>query len=46
MLDVIKPCLDMLKDKQIMITISPIRHIRDGLLDNQLSKSNLKTSMQ
>ena len=40
--DVIKPCLDMLKDKHIVITISPIRHIRDGLLDNQLSKSNLR----
>ena len=37
-----KPCLELLKDKKIIVTVSPIRHLRDGLLDNQLSKSNLR----
>ena len=37
-----KPCLELLRDKKIIVTVSPIRHLRDGLLDNQLSKSNLR----
>ena len=32
-------------DLQIIITISPIRHIRDGLLENQKSKAILQLAM-
>ncbi len=39
------PILEQLQNKkadlQIMITISPIRHIRDGLVENQESKATL-----
>lgn len=33
--------LDILKDKKIVFTVSPIRHIKDSLIGNSLSKSTL-----
>lgn len=36
-----KPLLNRYKDKQWLFTISPIRHIRDGLHENNLSKATL-----
>lgn len=36
-----KPILERYPDKHWLFTVSPIRHIRDGLHENQLSKSIL-----
>lgn len=36
-----KPLRGCLKDKKVIFTVSPIRHIKDGLEENQLSKSTL-----
>ena len=36
-----KPILEQYKDKHWIFTISPIRHIKDGLHENQLSKATL-----
>ncbi len=36
-----KPILDLMPDKHWIFTISPIRHIKDGLHENQLSKAIL-----
>ncbi len=33
------PLSSYLQDKQVIFTVSPVRHLRDGLADNQLSKS-------
>ena len=41
-LESLEKVLSMLEDKDVYISISPIRHLRDGLLDSQLSKSNLR----
>ena len=35
------PILEQYADKRFIFTVSPIRHIKDGLHDNQLSKSTL-----
>lgn len=35
------PLSSYLQDKQVIFTVSPVRHLRDGLADNQLSKSTL-----
>ena len=36
-----KPILEQYKDKYWIFTVSPIRHIKDGLHENQLSKATL-----
>lgn len=36
-----KPILEQYKDKHWLFTVSPIRHIKDGLHENQLSKATL-----
>ena len=36
-----RPILDRYPDKHWLFTVSPIRHIRDGLHENQLSKATL-----
>lgn len=35
---------DALRDKQIILTVSPIRHVRDGLPENALSKAVLRVA--
>ena len=44
-LEKLNPIFDQLKnqnpDLEILLTVSPIRHIRDGLIENQRSKSRL-----
>ena len=37
-----KAVFEALSAKEIIVSVSPIRHLRDGLLDSQLSKSNLR----
>ena len=39
--DALREILDLCKGKEVIFTVSPIRHIRDGLHSNQLSKSVL-----
>ncbi len=36
-----RPILEQYKDKHWIFTVSPIRHIKDGLHENQLSKATL-----
>ncbi len=36
-----EPLRTYLKDKDIIFTISPVRHLQDGLTENQLSKATL-----
>lgn len=36
-----KPILEQYQDKHWLFTVSPIRHIKDGLHENQLSKATL-----
>ena len=36
-----KPILDRYNDKKWLFTVSPIRHIKDGLHENQISKATL-----
>lgn len=35
-----------LKDKKVIVTVSPIRHIRDGAHENQISKSTLIVALE
>ena len=44
--DVWKPILECYPDKRWLFTVSPIRHIRDGLHENQLSKATLLQAVE
>ena len=41
-----KPILAQYPDKKWLFTVSPIRHIRDGLHENQLSKATLQLALE
>jgi len=41
-----KPILERYPDKHWIFTVSPIRHIRDGLHENQLSKATLLQAVE
>ena len=41
-----KPLLERYSDKHWVFTVSPIRHIRDGLHENQLSKATLLQAVE
>ena len=41
-----KPILERYKDKHFIFTVSPIRHIKDGLHANQLSKGILLAAVE
>ena len=41
-----KPILEQYKEKHFIFTVSPIRHIKDGLHENQLSKGILMASVE
>ena len=41
-----RPILDRYPDKHWLFTVSPIRHIRDGLHENQLSKATLLQAIE
>ena len=41
-----KPILERYKDKHFIFTVSPIRHIKDGLHENQLSKGILMAAVE
>ena len=41
-----RPILDRYPDKYWLFTVSPIRHIRDGLHENQLSKATLLQAVE
>lgn len=41
-----RPILDRYPDKHWLFTVSPIRHIRDGLHENQLSKATLLQAVE
>ena len=41
-----KPILEQYKDKHWIFTVSPIRHIKDGLHENQLSKAALLMAVE
>ena len=41
-----KPILERYKEKHFIFTVSPIRHIKDGLHENQLSKGILMASVE
>ena len=41
-----KPILERYKDKYWIFTVSPIRHIKDGLHENQLSKATLLMAVE
>ena len=41
-----KPILDRYPDKHWLFTVSPIRHIKDGLHENQLSKATLLQAVE
>ncbi len=41
-----KPILEKYSDKHWLFTVSPIRHIKDGLHENQLSKATLLQSVE
>ena len=41
-----KPILEQDKDKHWLFTVSPIRHIKDGLHENQLSKATLLQAVE
>lgn len=36
----------VLKDKQIIMTVSPVRHVKDGLAENNVSKSTLRLAIE
>ncbi len=44
--DAWKPILEKYSDKHWLFTVSPIRHIKDGLHENQLSKATLLLSVE
>ncbi len=41
-----RPILEQYKDKHWIFTVSPIRHIKDGLHENQLSKATLLQAVE
>ena len=41
-----RPIVDRYPDKRWLFTVSPIRHIRDGLHENQLSKATLLMAVE
>ena len=41
-----KPILERYKEKHFIFTVSPIRHIKDGLHENQLSKGILMAAVE
>lgn len=41
-----QPIIDRYPDKQWIFTVSPIRHIKDGLHENQLSKATLLMAIE
>ncbi len=41
-----EPILEQYKDKHFIFTVSPIRHIKDGLHENQLSKGILLAAVE
>lgn len=41
-----EPILERYKDKHFIFTVSPIRHVKDGLHENQLSKSILLAAVE
>ena len=41
-----QPILEQYKDKHWLFTVSPIRHIKDGLHENQLSKATLLQAVE
>ena len=41
-----KPILEQYQDKHWIFTVSPIRHIKDGLHENQLSKATLLMAVE
>jgi len=41
-----RPVLEQYKDKHWIFTVSPIRHIKDGLHENQLSKATLLMAVE
>lgn len=41
-----RPILEQYKDKHWIFTVSPIRHIKDGLHENQLSKATLLMAIE
>lgn len=41
-----RPILDRYSDKHWLFTVSPIRHIKDGLHENQLSKATLLQAVE
>lgn len=42
----IKQIVDALPDKQIILTLSPIRHLADGACDNAVSKATLRLAIE
>ncbi|HLW39402.1 MAG TPA: GSCFA domain-containing protein [Brumimicrobium sp.] len=38
--------ISLFQDKKIIFTISPVRHIKDGFFENNVSKSNLFVALQ
>ena len=45
-IDVFKPLLEgILRDKNVIFTLSPVRHIADGLAENSLSKAPLRLAI-
>ena len=41
-----QPILERYKDKRFLFTVSPIRHVKDGLHENQLSKAILLLAVE
>lgn len=41
-----QPILERYQDKRILFTVSPIRHVKDGLHENQLSKATLLMAIE
>ena len=45
-LDLFRPLMEgVLRDKQVIFTVSPVRHIADGLTENSLSKATLRLAI-
>ena len=44
--DLFRPLMDgILRDKQVIFTVSPVRHTADGLAENSLSKATLRLAV-
>ena len=41
-----KPILEQYKDKHWLFTVSPIRHVKDGLHENEISKATLLLALE